>query len=297
MSWLGRADSERPREAKPPSGPGEGPSGPGEASHPAVRSDKTEKFRPQGGPVWLLQALNDMDATVPTILLVEDNPATRTFLAENLSADGYDPLQAGTLAEGIEVLERTFPDLVIVDLGLPDGDGLELLHFVRETDRTAARVDPDLPLIVLSGRKNELERLRGFERGCDDYVTKPFTYQELRARINALLRRTRHRPRMGRLKVGSLEIDPVSRQVWLCEQPLSLSKKEFALLRALASEPTRVFTREELLRGVWGYRVVCATRTLDSHAYRLRQKINAAGDRFIVNVWGVGYRLLDGPLE
>lgn len=238
-----------------------------------------------------------MDATVPTILVVEDNRATRTFLAENLASDGYDLLEAGTFAEGLEALARSFPDLVIVDLGLPDGDGLDLLRFVRETDRTAARVDPDLPLLVLSGRASDLERLRGFERGCDDYVVKPFTYQELRARVGALLRRTRYRPRAGRLKVGSLEIDPLSRQVWLGGQPLVLSKKEFALLRALASEPTRVFTREELLRGVWGFRAICATRTLDSHAYRLRKKVNAAGDRFVVNVWGVGYRLLDGELD
>ncbi len=121
-----------------------------------------------------------MDATVPTILLVEDSPATRAFLAENLEADDYDVLQAESLREALEVLDRSFPDLVIVDLGLPDGDGLDLLKYVRETDRTVARVDADLPLLVLSGRASDLERLRGFERGCDDYVTKPFAYQELR---------------------------------------------------------------------------------------------------------------------
>src|SRR6202035_4268913 len=256
-----------------------------------------EKFHRGGGEKRVLQALKDMDATVPTILLVEDNGATRTFLAENLEADGYDLLEAEGLVDAIEVLERSFPDLVVVDLGLPDGDGLELLQYVRKTDRTVARVDPDLPLLVLSGRASDLERLRGFERGCDDYVVKPFTYLELRARIDALLRRTRHRPQMGRLKAGSLEIDPLSRQVWLAGRPLSLSKKEFALLRALASDPTRVFTREELLRGVWGFRAIAATRTLDSHAYRLRQNVNADGDRFIINVWGVGYRLVDGPLD
>ena len=112
-----------------------------------------------------------------------------------------------------------------------------------------------------------------------------------------MLRRTRYRPRLGRLKVGSLEIDPLSRQVWLAGEPLVLSKKEFALLRALASDPGRVFTREELLRGVWGFRAMGETRTLDSHAYRLRKKVNASGDKFIINVWGVGYRLLDGHVE
>jgi DNA-binding response OmpR family regulator len=238
-----------------------------------------------------------MGATRPTILVVEDNAATRSFLAQNLNADGYVLMEAGTVSEGAEALDRAYPDLAIVDLGLPDADGLELLRYVRETDRTAGRVDPDLPMIILSGRASDLERLRGFERGCDDYVVKPFTYQELRARVDALLRRTRYRPRMGRLKVGSLEIDPLSRQVWLAGEPLALSKKEFALLRALASDPTRVFPREELLRGVWGFRAVGATRTLDSHAYRLRKKVNTGEDKFIVNVWGVGYRLLDGPLD
>ncbi len=138
------------------------------------------------------------------------------------------------------------------------------------------------------------DRLRGFDRRCDEYVTKPFSYQELRARIRVLLRRTRDRARVGRIRVGRLEIDPPSRQVWLDGEPVVLSKKEFALLRALAAEPTRVFTREELLRTVWGFRVICPTRTVDSHAHRLRKKLAVRGDRFVVNVWGVGYRLVDG---
>ena len=238
-----------------------------------------------------------MDCTAPTILVVEDNSATRTFLADNLTADGHELLEASCADEALAMLEGAFPDLAIVDLGLPDGDGLDLIREVRDTDRVLGRIDPDLPILVLSGRATELDRLRGFDRGCDDYLIKPFSYQELRARVGALLRRTRHRPKLGRLRVGSLEIDPFSRQVWLRGEPLSLSKKEFALLRALASEPTRVFTREELLRSVWGFRAMGATRTLDSHAYRLRHKINSAGDRYIVNVWGVGYRLLDGRVR
>ena len=142
-----------------------------------------------------------------------------------------------------------------------------------------------------------LDRLRGFERGCDDYVTKPFSYPELRARIEVLLRRGNRRRSAARTRVGPLELDVLARQVWLRGQPLALSKKEFALLRALVAEPTRVFTREELLRDVWGFRSRGQTRTIDSHACRLRKKLNAAGDRFLVNVWGVGYRLLDGELE
>jgi DNA-binding response OmpR family regulator len=232
-----------------------------------------------------------------TILVIEDHRTTRTFLADNLSADGYDVIEAEDMSDGRRLLETTFPDLAIVDLGLPDGDGLELLAHVRAADRIAGRLDPDLPLLVLSGRVSELDRLRGFDRGCDDYMIKPFSYHELSVRVRALLRRTRRRPGAARLRVGSLEIDPASRQVWVRGEPIALSKKEYALLRALAGEPTRVFTREELLRGVWGFVALGHTRTLDSHAFRLRQKLNRAGDRFVVNVWGVGYRLVDGGLE
>jgi DNA-binding response OmpR family regulator len=161
----------------------------------------------------------------------------------------------------------------------------------------AGKLDPDLPMLVLTGRAGELDRLRAFDRGADDYVSKPFSYQELHARMRALLRRSRRRPGMGRLRVGPLDIDPIARRVWLRGEAVELSKKEFSLLRALAAEPTRVFTREELLRGVWGFRAMGQTRTLDSHAFRLRRKLNTAGDRFVVNVWGVGYRLVDGAIE
>jgi DNA-binding response OmpR family regulator len=237
-----------------------------------------------------------MDATAATILVVEDHKATRSFLADNLSADGYELLEADCASAGQHLIETAFPDLAIIDLGLPDGDGLTLLRRVRDADRVTSHTDPDLPMLVLSGRATELDRLRGFARGCDDYIVKPFNYHELLARVRALLRRTNQRPRMGRLRVGSLELDSVARQVWLRGDPVKLSKKEFALLRALATEPTRVFTREELLRGVWGFRSMGATRTLDSHAHRLRTKLNSGEDRFVVNVWGVGYRLVDGPI-
>lgn len=232
-----------------------------------------------------------------TILVVEDHRITRTFLADNLSADGYDVLEAEDVSDAGRLLESAFPDLAIIDLGLPDGDGLELLAQVRTSDRIAGRIDPDLPLLVLSGRVSELDRLRGFARGCDDYMIKPFSYHELSARVRALLRRTQRRPSTARLRVGSLELDPTSRQVWVRGELVALSKKEYALLRALAAEPTRVFTREELLRGVWGFMAMGHTRTLDSHAFRLRQKLNRTGDRYVINVWGVGYRLVDGGLE
>ena len=183
-----------------------------------------------------------------TILIIEDDEATCRFLGDNLSADGHEVLVADCARDGMRMLEYKFPDLAVVDLALPDTDGLELISRVRAADGVATRVNPDTPLLVLTGRD------------------------------------------------GELEVDPPSRHVTLRGTRVELSQKEFALLRTLAAEPTRVFTKEELLRTVWGFRSMGSTRTLDSHACRLRRKLAANGDRFVVNVWGVGYRLIDGLL-
>ena len=231
----------------------------------------------------------------PTILVVEDDAATRTFLADNLTADGYQLCVADCARDALRLLETKYPDCALIDLGLPDADGLELVHRIRKADGVASRINPDTPVLVLTGRSGELDRVRGFERGCDDYLAKPFSYPELRGRISALLRRADRRARRGRLRTGELELDPASREVRLRGARVDLSQKEFALLRTLATDPTRVFTKEELLRGVWGFRSLGSTRTLDSHACRLRHKLARDGDRFVVNVWGVGYRLVDGP--
>lgn len=232
-----------------------------------------------------------------TILVVEDDRHTRSFLADNLAADGYEPLAAANAHEAVRLMETRFPDLAIVDLTLPDRDGLDLLRQVREADGVASRIDPHLPLLVLSGRVGELHVLRGFERGADDVMAKPFGYAELRARVGALLRRSDRTVRHGSMRVGALEVDPAARTAALAGRRLNLSQKEFALLRTLAGDPTRVFTKEELLRDIWGFRSLGTTRTLDSHACRLRRKLEVHGDRFVVNVWGVGYRLVDGPRE
>jgi DNA-binding response OmpR family regulator len=231
-----------------------------------------------------------------TVLLVEDDDATRTFLADNLTADGYELLVAETIREATRLLETRFPDVAVVDVGLPDGSGLDLVRHVREADGLASRIDPFTPMLVLSGRAGDVDRLRGFERGADDYVPKPFAYPELRLRLAALLRRAHGRRGRGRLRVGGLEVDPTSREVRLHGERLAVSQKEFALLRTLAAEPTRVFGKEELLRSIWGYRSLGTTRTLDSHACRLRAKLNRGGERWLVNVWGVGYRLVDGDV-
>lgn len=239
----------------------------------------------------------DRDLPPATILVVEDDPATRGFLADNLLADGFEAVAAGDVASAKRLLESAFPDLVLLDMTLPDGSGIEVLRTIRGADGIVAQVDPRTPVLVLSGRATEVDRLRGFERGCDDYLAKPFSYPELRARVGALLRRTQDRPARGRLRVGPLTVDPVAREARVHGRKVDLAQKEYALLQALAADPTRVFTKTELLRTIWGTRTQSSTRTLDSHACRLRLKLAERGAGFVINVWGVGYRLVEGPLE
>jgi DNA-binding response OmpR family regulator len=241
-----------------------------------------------------LEALIYMEPDSPIVLIVEDHTATRRFLADNLAADGYEPKEAATAAEGLRLIAGGPPEVAIIDLGLPDRDGLELLTEVRSSARRGGALDSRLPVLILSGRGSELDRIRGFERGTDDYLVKPFSYGELRGRLDALLRRASTRPRLGRMRVGALELDPMSRDAWVDGELVHLTSKEFALALRLATDPTRVFTREELLADVWGFQSVGATRTLDSHASRLRRKLSVSSREFVVNVWGIGYRLLDG---
>jgi DNA-binding response OmpR family regulator len=226
-----------------------------------------------------------------SLLLVEDDEATAAFLADNLAADGFAVTVAAGVAEGWRALEVRRSELVLLDISLADGSGLTLLDRVRAADGVGSRVDPALPVIVVSGRGAELDRVRGFERGADDYVPKPFAYRELLARIRALLRRADARSARGTLRVGELMIDPLARTVSLAGEPVQLSAKEFSLLYMLATEPARVFSKNDLLRDVWGYVTPGATRTLDTHACRLRKKLAGSGRPFVVTVRGVGYKL------
>ena len=228
-----------------------------------------------------------------TLLVVEDDEATRAFLADNLSADGFRVATASGAGEGLRAIEVRRPSLVVLDLILEDGSGLDLLDRVRTADGLASRIDPELPVIVLSGRSGETDRVRGFARGADDYVPKPFLYGELLARIRAVLRRTQGRPQRGVMRVGDLTLDPLTRAVRLGGRAIQLSAKEFALLQALAEQPTRVYGKQELLRDVWGYLSMGNTRTLDAHACRLRKKLGGPGRPWVVNVRGVGYKLTE----
>jgi DNA-binding response OmpR family regulator len=227
------------------------------------------------------------------ILVVEDDELTRSFLLDNLAADGFRVAGASGVGEGLRAIEVRQPSIVVLDLALEDGSGLLLLDRVRKSDGLASRIDPDLPVVVLSGRAGDSDRVRSFARGADDHVCKPFLYEELLARIRAVLHRCEGRRARGVLRVGELTLDPVTRAVRLAGRPVELSAKEFALLQALAENPTRVYGKQELLRDVWGYLSMGKTRTLDAHAYRLRKKLRPSSRPWIVNVRGVGYKLTE----
>jgi DNA-binding response OmpR family regulator len=227
---------------------------------------------------------------VATVVVCEDDDSTRELLCDHLTADRYRALPAPSASDALRLCGYNQPDLMLLDLGLPDAHGIDVLREIRSAGE---RFDPELPVLVLSGRTSEADRLRGFEAGADDYLPKPFHYPELLARMAAVLRRRSGR-RRGRLQIGDLSVDPITRRVRVGEREVQLANKEFALLRALAAEPRRVFSKEELLRDVWGFRSMGRTRTLDSHASRLRRKLDPEGARYVFNCWGVGYRLVDG---
>jgi hypothetical protein len=205
-----------------------------------------------------------------TLLLIDREPSTRSLLERHLRRDGFE------LVSGVPPSERR-PDLVLA------GDEAELDRWRGEA-----------PVIVL-GRAEAAphDRVRAFRRGCDDYVARPFDYDELVERIRAVLRRARG-PEPQRLVAGPLEVDLTGHVVRLAGAAIALSQKEFALVVCLARQPRRVFTKDELLRDVWGYRASARTRTLDSHVSRIRRKLREVDPEtpLVENVWGVGYRLL-----
>jgi len=224
-------------------------------------------------------------------LLVENEGPVRSYLEQQLSDDGFEVVSADRGAQALDLAEEALPDLVLLDAVLADASGFELCSRLREGE-PGRRWNRDVPVIMVSARADPVDRVRGFARGCDDYVVKPFVYDELVARMRAVLRRA-NGPRHPRLSVRDLEIDLAARIVTVAGAAVQLSAKEYELLVALAEDPERVFKKEELLRNVWGFRSLGRTRTLDSHASRLRRKLNRSADTaYVLNVWGVGYRLV-----
>ena len=228
-----------------------------------------------------------------SVLVVEDTAASRELVPTVLGRAGFDVRAVGTGAECLEEVRRRPPDLIVLDLGLPDTDGTEVCRQVR--------AETECYVLMLTARAEEVDKVLGLEVGADDYLTKPFSMRELLARARALLRRVELMTQQARtteggpaaadvLVVGELCVDVPGRTATLAGTPLDLTPKEYDLLHMLASQPGRAYSREYLLQRIWGLEYDGFDRTVDTHIVRLRKKLGPMGDR-IATVWGVGYKL------
>jgi len=220
-----------------------------------------------------------------TVLVVDDEPIVREVVVSYLRREGYRTLEAGDGDSARRLLEKEPPNLVVLDLMLPGTDGLELCRWIRARS--------ELPVIMLTARGDEADRIVGLELGADDYVTKPFSPRELAARVRTVLRRTATDiPRAERLSFDGLEIDARTREVTRNSELLKLTAKEFDLLWFMANHARQVFSRDQLMDRVWGYEAALDTGTVTVHIRRLREKIEdePSRPRFLQTVWGVGYR-------
>jgi two-component system, OmpR family, response regulator RegX3 len=218
------------------------------------------------------------------VLLVEDEPGISEPLSAHLAKEGFEPEVAGDLATARDAYRRRPPDLLLLDVMLPDGDGRDLCREIRAVS--------DVPIIMLTARGEEIDRVVGLELGADDYVVKPFSARELVARIRAVMRRGRSDPGKSPVTVGGLTLDPASRTVTKDDEPLELAAKEFDLLAMLMAHAGEVITRESIMDEVWDPHWFGPTKTLDVHISWLRKKIedDPSEPRYITTVRGVGFR-------
>jgi len=220
-----------------------------------------------------------------TVLVVDDEPVVREVVVRYLRRDGFDTIEAADGDVARDLITRDAPQLVVLDVMLPGTDGLALCRWIRATS--------DLPVILLTARGEEADRIVGLELGADDYVTKPFSARELAVRVRTVLRRAREAPTVGaRLEYDALVIDAATREVHVGGAELRLTAKEFDLLWFLASHPRQVFSRDQLMDRVWGYEPAFDSGTVTVHIRRLREKIelDPAHPVRLLTVWGVGYR-------
>lgn len=217
-----------------------------------------------------------------SILIVEDDPDIQDMLNYSLSPEGYTLYSALTVRDGWEIIDKKSVDLVLLDWMLPDNSGIDLLHRIRKYHSA-------LPVIMITAKAEEEDRILGLDVGADDYITKPFSVRELKSRIQAVLRRSM--PDEQPIKIGELFLDPVSQRVKVGDSPLDLSPTEFKLLHYFMGHPDRVFSRSQLLDQVWGTGVYVEERTVDVHIRRLRKQLepyNLAA--LLQTVHGSGYR-------
>ncbi len=228
-----------------------------------------------------------MTAETPTVLLVEDEPAQREILRYNLASEGYDVAMADNGDDALILIEEVMPDLILLDWMLPGVSGIEICRRVKTRKKTRA-----IPVIMLSARSEELDRVRGLETGADDYVVKPFSVGELMARIRTQLRRTRPAAVGQRLEFDDIVLDGESHRVTRAGEAIRLGPTEFRLLTTLMEKPGRVWSREQLLDRVWGRDVYVDTRTVDVHVGRLRKALcKHGGTDPLRTVRGTGYAL------
>jgi two-component system phosphate regulon response regulator PhoB len=218
------------------------------------------------------------------VLIVDDDADILRLVSYNLAQAGFEVVTAENGRSALELVQRQPPDLIILDVMLPDVDGLEVCRTLRGHD-----VSRKIPIIMLTARSEEIDRVVGFELGADDYVMKPFSPRELVLRVKSILRRT-HVDRTEMLRFGNIQIYPERRQCFVGKEPISLTVKEFDLLYELMRARGNVLTRESLMDHVWGYHGDATSRTLDTHVRRLREKLGTEGNR-VETVRGVGYRM------
>jgi len=229
-----------------------------------------------------------MAEPLPVVLVIEDEPPMRRFLVAALESHGYRPVEAGTAREGIAQASGRTPDVILLDLGLPDGDGIDVARRIREWSAT--------PIIVISARGQEQDKIAALDAGADDYLTKPFGVGELLARLRVALRHAA-RPEDGKpepvFTVGELRVDLEHRQVLVADQEVHLTPTEYKLLAALVRHAGRVRTHRQLLKDVWGPNAVEQTPYLRVYMTQLRHKLekDAARPRYLTTETGVGYRL------
>jgi len=225
-----------------------------------------------------------------TLLIVEDDPAILRGLQMNLQLEGYTMVAARDGEEALRLWRQHRPDLVLLDLMLPRRDGVEVLREIRATD-------PDTPIVILSSKDHEADKVLGLSLGADDYVTKPFGLAELLARIRAALRRARRDPgRAAARRFGRVVIDEAARRVTVAGEPVELTAREYDLLWHFVTHPGRVFSRQQLMQAVWGPDHYGTTRTVDNFVARLRTKLEETPEepRYLETVRGVGYRFNSG---